>query len=147
MAATSVPALLFLDFDGVLHPGSGAPGDVFGQAPALEAALAPWRCDSVISSSWRFHAPVQAILQQLPQGLSRRVVSCTGPAHVGRWPRYHEIRAWLDINGGRASWRALDDAAFEFPDACPQLIRCNPRTGFGAREAQAVHAWLGGMAG
>ena len=88
--------VLFLDFDGVLHPGSGLGDTRLMHAKTLEAALRGLSVQLVISSSWRFHLPMQEILQELPSGLARRVVGATGPAYIGRWPRFHEIKLWLN---------------------------------------------------
>ena len=86
---------------------------------------------------------MEEILQELPTGLAHRVVGATGPAHLGRWPRFHEIKAWLDRHDPLADWRALDDAVFEFPKPCRQLIACDPQEGFGPRQAQELARWLG----
>ena len=136
--------LLFLDFDGVLHPGSGLAGGAFTCASLLEQTLQGLDVDVVVSSSWRFHAAHEQIVRWLPQGLALRVVGTTGAAIVGRWARYQEILAWVDQHRRGADWRALDDALMEFPPDCPQLIPCSPRRGFGAEEAQVLRMWLNG---
>jgi hypothetical protein len=134
--------VLFLDFDGVLHPGSGLGDTRFVHVNALEATLSRLEVRIVISSSWRFHFPLEDILQVLPTGLSQRVVGATGPAHIGRWARFHEIKAWIDRHEPGADWRALDDAVFEFPKSCPQLIACHPQEGFGHRQGLELVRWL-----
>lgn len=136
------PPVLFLDFDGVLHAGSGHSGGMFTHAPALQEALGEHEVRIVVSSSWRFHKPLSEIRQWLPAALASRVVGATGEAHIGRWARFHEIRAWLDHRAPAADWRALDDATFEFPNPCPQLIACHPQEGFGPRQADALRGWL-----
>lgn len=87
------------------------------------------------------------VLQELPAGLAQHVVGATGPAHIGRWARFHEIKAWLDRHAPLADWRALDDAVFEFPKPCSQLIACHPQEGFGPRQAQELARWLGARSG
>ncbi len=139
----SITPLLFLDIDGVLHPGSGLGDTRLIRANELEIALDGFSVQVVISSSWRFHLQMVEILEDLPAVLARRVVGATGPAHIGRWARYHEIKAWLDRHAPLADWRALDDAVFEFPKPCPQLIACHPQEGFGPRQAQELARWLG----
>ena len=47
--------LVFLDFDGVLHPTSATEWILFCRAPHLQQALANHDCGLVISSSWRHH--------------------------------------------------------------------------------------------
>ena len=140
--------LLFLDFDGVLHPGSGRPGAMFNRAESLMEAIEGFELRIVISSSWRFHYPAAKIFKDLPDALARRIVGTTGEAHIGRWARYQEVRNWLMLNepsaltNSPARWRALDDASFEFPPDCPELIACNPREGFGPRQAAELQSWL-----
>jgi len=73
----------------------------------------------------------------------KRVVGATGPAHIGRWARFHEIKAWIDRHAPLADWRALDDAVFEFLKPCPHLIACHPQEGFEPRQAQELARWLG----
>jgi hypothetical protein len=141
--------ILFLDFDGVLHPGSGRPGSMFTLADALVDALEGFDLRIVVSSSWRFHYPPSRLFGSLPQGLARHIVGTTGDAHVGRWARYQEVRQWLKLHEPKAltasptSWSALDDARFEFPEDCAELIACDPREGFGPRQAAQLQAWLG----
>jgi hypothetical protein len=136
------PRMLFLDFDGVLHPGSGVDSGFLCRAPDLEEALSGHDLRIVVSSSWRFHIEMDEILGMLPPGLAQRVVGATGDAHIGRWPRFHEIRACVQVNEPLANWRALDDARLEFPDPCPELIACDPRTGFGSEQAGSLRRWL-----
>ena len=138
--------LLFLDFDGVLHPGSVQAGDAFSRGSLLDRALDGLHVEIVISSSWRFHMSRENLLVRLPQSVARRVVGTTGAAIVGRWARYQEILAWVDRHRCGAEWRALDDANYEFPDPCPELIACSPRRGFGPKEAEILREWLKGIA-
>lgn len=71
----SVPSpLLFLDFDGMLHPGSGVESDLLCRTPDLEEALAGRALRLLVSSSWRFHMEMDAVLGMLPPGLAQRVV-------------------------------------------------------------------------
>jgi hypothetical protein len=139
----AITPILFLDIDGVLHPGNGLGGTRLMHAEALETALDGLSVQVVIASSWRFHLSMQEILQELPAGLAQRVVGATGSAHIGRWARFHEIKSWLDCHAPLADWRVLDDAVFEFPKPCPQLIACHPQTGFGPMQAQELARWLG----
>jgi hypothetical protein len=136
------PKYLFLDFDGVLHSAT-RPGVVFTQVQLLEQALAGSTCQLIISSSWRFHYPLEELKQMLPDGLAHRVVGRTGPALAVKHARYQEIKVYLDQRGkSLANWRALDDAVLEFPKDCEHLILCNPNTGMTQVQVQAVSDWL-----
>jgi len=136
------PHYLFLYFDGVLHPAN-KPGAVFTQVQLLEQALADSRCQLIISSSWRFHYPLEELKQMLPESLAHRVVGRTGPALAVKHARYQEIKAYLDQRGkSLANWRALDDAVLEFPQDCEHLILCNPNSGMAKPQIQALTKWL-----
>lgn len=135
------PPTLFLDFDGVLHPNGADDAEAFSLAPVLAAALAPFDCRIVISSSWRFHVPLDEILARLPDPIGARVVGRTGKAFIGPHPRFREITAWVERYAVR-DWRALDDSHFEFPNPCPQLIRCPGDTGIGVQQVALISAWL-----
>ncbi len=134
--------LLFLDFDGVLHPTTTSlDRPPFCHAPLLESALQGRDCDVVVSSSWRHHHTHQEILAHLPSALRQKVVGFTGQAHIGRWPRFTEIQNYM-VHLGIANWRALDDSFLEFPENCSELIRCNPNEGLTSSQVQAVVHWL-----
>lgn len=45
--------ILFLDFDGVLHPRIGSSGFVTSCVHALRLALEPFAIEIVVSSTWR----------------------------------------------------------------------------------------------
>ncbi|HNU11695.1 MAG TPA: HAD domain-containing protein [Rubrivivax sp.] len=134
--------LLFLDFDGVLHPTSGGDASLFCRADPLLEALEGADCAIVISSSWRHHHDMSSLLSRLPQRLAARVIGETGEAHVGRWPRYNEIIAFVRGHAPAVNWRALDDSRLEFPPKCRELIACDPNFGFGASECRALKRWL-----
>jgi hypothetical protein len=63
--------LIFLDFDGVLHPNFILGNHYFSQMGYLLDALDGFGEDVeiIISSSWRFHWPEDVLLQKLPKPL------------------------------------------------------------------------------
>lgn len=134
--------VLFVDFDGVLHPTSATSTDWFCCMPRLEDALAGTGCAIVISSSWRHHHPLPALIHRFPAALRARIRGTTGPAHIGKHARYEEIRAYVRCLSTPTDWRALDDSRFEFPPGCRELIACNPNVGIGRAEVQLVQSWL-----
>ena len=137
---------LFLDFDGVLHPSLCRPQDYFGQIRLLEAALRDAQVVIVISSSWRFHHDLTALLKHFPASLRDRVRGCTGDPVAGAHAKWHEIRQYRERHGGMGDhWRALDDSAFEFPRGCAELVLCNAAVGMTEREGEVLRRWaLGG---
>ena len=132
--------LLYLDFDGVLHPSTGR--DLFCRMHLLEEALVGKDCLIIISSSWRFHHPLKHLLGLFPASLRRHVAGVTGDAFVGRWPRHSEILIDVSKRASQGRWRALDDSWIEFPKDCPELIRCNPNSGMGNKESAELRSWL-----
>ena len=136
---------LFLDFDGVVHPTLATPKQLFAQAQMLVEPIARWQPRVVISSSWRFHFGLEEILSRLPPAIANQVQGMTGPAHVGKHARWHEIQAYCDHHR-IGDWRALDDAAFEFPSPCETLIRCDGAKGLTAHEVDQLAQWLAGPA-
>ena len=123
---------LFLDFDGVLHPGLCDTADHFCRLPILEEVLRghPW-AHVVISSSWRHSQSTDELRKLFSHDIRPRIIGVTPPAQAGvRFGRYTEISAWLEGNNRQGDpWIALDDYAYEFPKGCPNLLLCNSGTG------------------
>lgn len=137
--------ILFLDFDGVLHPNLCRTQDWFCRMPLLEETLAGRDVEIVISSSWRFHHEHAALVRLFPAALRPLLRDRTGDAVVGRHARHREILHWLSRYAPALPehrWRALDDAAFEFPEDCATLIRCDGATGITRGEMQRLRDWL-----
>ena len=92
--------LLFIDFDGVLHPLDDVhrPDGWFRWLPVLADLLAPWPdVRLVVHSSWRYdHSDAE--LRVLLGQLSSRVVGS-----VPRLPREQAIENFLQANKGKVS--------------------------------------------
>ena len=91
--------LLYVDFDGVLHPSTGK--DLFCRMHLLEGALIGKDCQIIISTSWRFHHPFKYLQSLFPESLLGQVAGVTGDAFVGRWPRHSEILIDVSKRAGR----------------------------------------------
>jgi hypothetical protein len=116
--------ILFLDFDGVLHPDAvylekqgpvlRAPGELFMWAGLLEEALAPHRdVKIVLSTSWVRFRSFSRTRKALPPGLQARVIgatwhSRTDPVEWRELSRYQQIRRYLSRTSP-TEWLALDD--------------------------------------
>jgi hypothetical protein len=137
--------LLFLDFDGVLHPATCQSGQLFMHTKALARCLAGSDCEIVISSMWRLRWPLEAMHEFLLPELMARVVDVTGQALDGPHARYSEIQAYLATRPDRQGldWRALDDAVWEFPADTPELIACDSEQGLGVEQMGVLRGWLG----
>lgn len=127
--------LLFLDFDGVLHPVSGEP---FQCLPRLEALLRDNpRIDVVLSTSWRLLHSLDELRAFFTQDLQRRIIGQTPVIMQIEMPyrpyvRHREIREYLRRHTKLAKRRylILDDDVTSFPPDCPYLILCDPNRGF-----------------
>ena len=65
--------VLFLDFDGVLHPTTH--GTVLlSQLPLLESALESCDYTMVISSSWRFHMEMEDLKKHFSSSVRNKIV-------------------------------------------------------------------------
>lgn len=152
--------LLFLDFDGVLHP-IGSPDRYFARLPLLENLLRgdgkAWQV--VISSSWREFFSLQQLRCHFSSDLRARIVGMT-PADddkflhanwgglVELFPREIQIRQYLAQRGlVDCNWVALDDNASWFREGAgnPHLVLCQSKTGLTSREVEIVRQRLNGL--
>jgi hypothetical protein len=132
--------VLFLDFDGVLHPDPCPATRLFEHAGALADALAPTSAQIVLSTSWRSLHPVEMLKGRLPPALAQRVIGATPlfssiSATAGRlypYPRQAECMAWLRERAPGREWHALDDRADWFEPYCERLTLCDARSGLTA---------------
>lgn len=127
--------ILFLDFDGVLHParavmGQHGPelagdGSLFMWAEPLAELLAERpHVQIVLSTAWVRHLPFEQVRDFLPVRLRRRVTGSTwhcilnDPAYSQNLPmtywhdssRYQQVRRWVRLHRLR-KWVAIDDDA------------------------------------
>ena len=139
--------ILFLDFDGVLHPtlddvdGEDQPiaTSLFGWLPLLASVLQPYpNVGVVVHSTWRYNHDL-AELRELLGPLGERFLGATP---LG--PRYESILWWLHLNPAFTSHRILDDNAREFPNPPPaELIVCHPLRGVAEPAVLArLQQWL-----
>ncbi|SIO61541.1 HAD domain-containing protein [Paraburkholderia phenazinium] len=120
--------VLFLDFDGVVHPESvfkirGLPtlvgeGQLFMWAGLLEEILAAYpNVRIVLSTSWCVHRGFKRARAALPAGLQARVIGSTYHSKKDRtqflaMSRFDQIVTWLaNRNPKPRHWVAIDDDA------------------------------------
>jgi HAD domain in Swiss Army Knife RNA repair proteins len=126
--------LIFLDYDGILHPSAvwyeraarqvrlRAPGhELFESLPAFEAAIAPYPSLAIVlSTSWVKTFGFEHARERLPAPLQSRVIGATyDPQSNNAW-RWDRMRRYdtiaLDVQSRRPSrWLALDDDAIGWP--------------------------------
>jgi hypothetical protein len=144
--------ILFLDFDGVLHPDPCFDeARLFERAPLLAAALGLFpEVAVVLSTSWRTQCAFDQLLAGLPAGLRERVIDVTPTFAMAGTPppllpyrRQAECLQWLRASGdAQAPWVALDDRASLFTPYCEQLVLCDSLQGFDTAAAARLHGKL-----
>jgi hypothetical protein len=133
--------VLFLDFDGVLHPDPCFdPLRLFEQLPRLEAVLAEFpETEIVLSTNWRSQRGPAQWSDLLGPNIAARVVGATphfssfaAPARLMPYPRHAECVQWLlNQEAVDREWIALDDRPSLFAPDCDRLIECDSAHGLG----------------
>ncbi|MGV8898672.1 MAG: HAD domain-containing protein [Burkholderiaceae bacterium] len=124
--------LLFLDFDGVLHPFPmpSDPARLFCNLPQLEAVLRDIpQLQVVISSSWRENRSLADLAALFSPDIAKRIIAVLPVIEIrcladAKAVRYREIEQFLKEQGEPIKWIALDDDPALFPFNCPNLIQC-----------------------
>jgi hypothetical protein len=129
--------IIFLDFDGVLHPTSprkvlsAEENQPFSYLSRLEGVLRDFpEPQIVIASSWRINRPWANVISAFSLDITARIIGAT-PVLIQkeppyrRHPRYEEILDFLNNkNLSAAQWIALDDDPELYPANCQNLILC-----------------------
>lgn len=135
-------AIIFLDFDGVLHPVDYlsfktindelvlASDTRFCWAEYLWNLIRNFDCHLVIHSSWRNSYTLDQLRNLLPTELGRRVVAVTTGDS-----RHKSILAYVEEEKVK-DYIILDDAADEFPSDCVELLLCRDDMGISSPEIQ-----------
>jgi hypothetical protein len=144
--------VLFLDFDGVLHPDAvylsrtgpalRSEGELFMWACHLETALGQFPTVSlVLSTSWVRHLGFKRATKYLPPALASRVVGATWHSSMAKeWPgdekwdgrtRYQQISRYAS-RAQLSSWISVDDDSEGWPQSAGNhLVTCDPMMGLG----------------
>lgn len=119
--------LLFLDFDGVLHP-NGLDDELFCRVSLLWKILRTCpEVNVVFSTSWRemyrFEEMVGFVTSGGGEDLAPRFVGKIPTfADVGYYPRRDiEIQSWLEASAYSCQWLAIDDMPELFNGEHPNL--------------------------
>jgi hypothetical protein len=138
--------ILFLDFDGVLHPWCSPRSEYFCYLPALEAVLRDYKhVEIVISSDWRLYFSLAQIRRHFSDDLAIRVIGQTPSLGDGSLNqdglRRHEALAYLErIGSPNRPWCALDDRLDLWEPTEPRIIYCPNQ--FGEREEALLRGFL-----
>jgi HAD domain in Swiss Army Knife RNA repair proteins len=137
--------IVFLDFDGVLHPVPLALQGVLCRLDLFESWLRNHpTVDVVLSSSWRETYPFRELVGFFAEDMQHRIVGCTPVLSNSHPERETEVRTWM-----RNSWEPsrpfaiLDDLPDLFSPGCPELVLCDPRVGLTHTALAELQARLG----
>lgn len=131
--------LIFLDFDGVLHPTKASDHEKFrpDAIQSVNRILDELEANIVLSTAWRMDFPIE----RFNAWFKNRIIDTT-PVHEldlrKENPRFHEIidflktRHWLQI-----PWIAIDDKRIHFPVSSPAYIT-NAKTGMTDADADNI---------
>jgi hypothetical protein len=144
--------ILFLDFDGVLHPDPCRDREhLFESAPRLAQVVEAFPdLGVVLSTSWRLTHPFSDLLLPLPRELRNRVLGRT-PAYgefaavpaLAPYRRHAECLQWLrEHELAEGPWFALDDRPAWFAPYCENLVECHPARGFDEAVAARLSSLL-----
>jgi hypothetical protein len=140
--------ILFLDFDGVLHPSFSRGKNHFSSLHLFWQLLSACQdLEVVFSTSWREDYPVEKLIQLVSERDGERYIERfigATPCVVARtveFPREIECRLWLYGNGqSHRDWLALDDVEESFSPDCPNLFLINKMTGLVSDQMDALIA-------
>lgn len=153
---SNVP-ILFLDFDGVLHPDPDPDqwpdrGECFTCLPVLAEALRGLDCYIVITSGWRSLYPLAELIAPMGELGTRVLGITTHLSHLppkwnkGRAVRQAEVLRWLETHGQQDSpFLVLDDWADGFEPAWPALYLVDGKTGLRPEDCKPIRVCLSGL--
>lgn len=141
--------LLFLDFDGVLHPARSNPSEHFSNLPRFEQVVRDYpTLRIVLSTTWQHAYSLSALRSRFAVDIRNRIIGGTRDARpVEPDSRYLQICTFLVRSGQeKAPWVALDDAEHEFPNGCEELVLCDPARAFDEEAEERLHSKLRSLA-
>jgi hypothetical protein len=142
--------ILFVDFDGVMHPEFCHESNYFMQRDNFEAVVrACPDIEIVISSTWRQQRSIQALRALFSEDVAARVIGITPlyaqlddvPDTLQGYEREAECRSWLRQHGCVAKeWLAVDDRAWNFRPFNRNVFLVDGRVGLDVDTADALLA-------
>ena len=145
--------ILFLDFDGVLHPHpTRDERQLFCRRPTFEKVIRDFpHVEIVISSRWRREYNLDQLRAFFSDDVSANIIDVTPelvdldePIDVlAKCPRQFEIEGWLRHSGRtRENWVAIDYRPYWFRPFISNLVICDPSVGIDDTVAMSLHRKL-----
>ncbi len=136
--------IIFLDFDGVLHPdGEG----LFSQLGLFEKHILTMPdIEIVISSTWREDKSLHELQNYFSESIRSQITGTTPILEDGydTGGRQREIHAFLeahDLSEKNCHWVALDDMQMFFDGNYPNLILTDSSKGFTEENGATLLQW------
>jgi hypothetical protein len=127
--------ILFLDFDGVLHPGNSG---TFRHMPLLMDLMRVCpQLRIVVSSSWRSSHSLADLRSWFPVALHQKIVAVTPELVTDRANRQREIEHWLQQYHVR-HFCALDDDPRLFEKEWPCLVLTDNAYGMTVKTVEEI---------
>lgn len=144
--------VLFLDFDGVLHPEHCHESKHFCCLPWLEGAVRRFpECKLVVTSTWRLQYPLEQLRQRFSPDVAARIDGATPrfceltdvPDTLVGYEREAECRAWLWAHQAtHLPWLAVDDRSWLYRPFCRSLFLVDGKKGLTAVAGEQLIARL-----
>jgi hypothetical protein len=142
--------ILFVDFDGVLHPEFCNESEHFMHRDAFETVMRQLpSVDLVVSSTWRLQRTLQELKALFSGDIGARVIGATPfyaqleniPDSLVGYEREAECVAWLRQNGrATQDWLAVDDRSWNFRPFHRDVFLVDGRVGLDKDAATALLA-------
>ena len=154
-ASQSHNPVLFLDFDGVLHPVHAQADQLFTAIPLLELVLREFpNLDVVVSSSWREVHPLDELLEYFSADIRSRFIGITParpelaevPDDLWSYVREGECAVWIARHRPWVPWIAVDDDAWRFKPHSKRLFLVEGKIGLTAASLEALRLRLEALA-
>lgn len=146
--------IIFLDFDGVLHPEPCRdPEKLLAELLRVEGILRDFQqAQIVVTSTWRHSRTIKDFRDLFSPLTAMQIVGLTPrwqdlDETVYSYHRQAEVEAWLRTH--RAPWDEfviLDDKPWLFSPFYPRLLKCNPSTGMDDQVEVTVRALISACA-
>ena len=144
--------ILFLDFDGVLHPEPCFDQKMlFCFLPRLESVLRDYpQIKIVISSTWRESRSLRELQNLFSVDIAQRVIGVT-PCwrdypelfEMNGYQRHTEILAWIRCSDEPwVKWIVIDDKPFLFKPFLKNLLRTQSAIGFDSTAESQLRSFI-----
>jgi len=135
--------IIFLDFDGVLHPVGTNLKNFFSSSKEFFNIIKNSNIFIVITSSWQFDSNYSQIKSKFPKEITKKIIGETGIKYEGTKSRIREIEYFLSQNNlQNIDWIALDDQPNKFVKNFNKLIICEPKTGITRLQINKILEWI-----